>query len=903
MRISKGFGLVVGIIVCNCALVVAAQDYEMNVIPSWGDIAIVHGRGVDAAMDSPQAIANIIKHWKGRGFTGVYLRTDLAQMDPNELHRNSLKNQENPRLAVIWKYVDEIMEQFDVHVTMQREADVQGFKYWAYHPHLFSDGAPEDVGIPGTGRMVPWSYCMRYTYEHPEVVSIDRKGNRYWMIREYAYPGARSSKVAEFVYMAKKFGIKRFIADLRSEVLQILPAPDKADQYGFNEPVVNDMKTLFGVDIMTDTRFDVYSPDFDPCNPMVQNWYNLRGTYFTQLLRELREGLNAVDPNIKIAIPLSGDHVGPPMGNWRMDWRTWVDEGLVDEIISAAFFEATIDKDSASKAYLTNVIAGKGTVPFTTIHDYIKKSRHHDIKIISTSAPSYFYSPPPAGADGWRCDVWYDSYTLAWYQRWEQWKKDLKDFGYIKFLEQNFDTFPKNNSGYSGGWGDGWHVPKLRACPGCWYKLGDGSDAKPVTQDGIRHGDKGNAVKLTGAADGRNTLIGWHASAPDRSNFTDCLDNAITNGDVSFEFWLYRSKDESSVSVYFQSDDYEKDVGLHISHLTGKVSYSNAGKWTECSYDMPVGQWQKFTIKVNMDKQNYSAYAGDDEKNQLCNDVKYSVPKSRQVTQHGMEHVSISVPAYRMFKIVQFIPEGSPENVTYVDDVLVKWKPTLYYTQLGENIYFADDFESYPAKTALNDTESAKDGRWAVSSSEPNSYYIENTTSYGEGVKCLRALGGTDLRAFEQNKLSLDADTAIMVDFDVYIRSNSSFPYLIPDPTTTSDHRTTIGLQKDSNTPVAAVFASDGTWQYYDGDKFVDSKIRIAYDVWNHVQMAIDASTGLYKIVVQPIGELPTPLGTAKCGGNTNKKDKIYLSISPSKSEKGFSCYDNVFIAYGQNKK
>jgi hypothetical protein len=148
----------------------------------------------------------------------------------------------------------------------------------------------------------------------------------------------------------------------------------------------------------------------------------------------------------------------------------------------------------------------------------------------------------------------------------------------------------------------------------------------------------------------------------------------------------------------------------------------------------------------------------------------------------------------------------------------------------------------------------------------------------------------------------LEADMTITVDFDVYVRSSSSFPYILPDPTTKSDHRATIGLQKGPNAYVAAVFAGDGTWQYFDGDKFVDSKVHIAYDVWNHVQMAIDTSSGRYKVVVQPIGELPTFLGAATWGSKARKKDKVYLCIRPSQSEMGFSCYDNVLIACGQNK-
>ena len=37
-----------------------------------------------------------------------------------------------------------------------------------------------------------------------------------------------------------------------------------------------------------------------------------------------------VDPKIQFGVTLSGQYAGPVLGNWRLDWRTWVDEGLVD---------------------------------------------------------------------------------------------------------------------------------------------------------------------------------------------------------------------------------------------------------------------------------------------------------------------------------------------------------------------------------------------------------------------------------------------------------------------------------------------------------------------------------------------------------------------------------------------
>ena len=419
-------------LLCSGALGASPKN---TVVPSWGDYVVAFGPGTDPAMDSPEAVRNMIRHWQGRGYTGIYLRTDLVQLDPSMIRRNPVV-QPNPRLALLWKNIDDVMASFDAHRVGQQFAEPLGFEFWAWHPHLYSDGAPEQAGEPGPGRMVPWSYGGAYAYQHPETVTIDRKGNKLWMAPEYAYPGARAAKIAEFVHIAKNSGVKRFLACMRSEVLQLQDAPYKADQYGFNEPVVREMARRYGVDILTDPRFDVDREDFDLHDPMVENWRNLRGQYVTQLYRELRQALRGVDPQIRLAVTLSGDHVGPPLGNWRLDWRTWVDEGLVDEIISPVTFEATLDHEAGKKGYLTNVLAGVGTVPYPTLRSYIDQSRHPEIKIIATGAYPYFFKAPPAGADGWRSDVWYDAFHMAWHQRWRQWAKDLSEFGHIKFLAQ-----------------------------------------------------------------------------------------------------------------------------------------------------------------------------------------------------------------------------------------------------------------------------------------------------------------------------------------------------------------------------------------------------------------------------------------------------------------------------------
>ena len=637
---------------------------------------------------------------------------------------------------------------------------------------------------------------------------------------------------------------------------------------------------------------------------------DLRGTYITQFYRELRERLNKVDPNIQLSVPLSGDYVGPIIGNIRLDWRTWVDEGLVDEIITPVTFEATVDLNSTSKGYLTDVRANKGIVSFLTLKNYIKNSKHPGIKIISTSSippwlSPYDYSPPREGTDGWRIDYWYDSYTLAWFQRWQQWKKDIKDFGHIKFLEQNFDGFPINNSGYSGGWGDQRYHPELRACPGAWSTIGDGNDAKPTAQGIIIHGQSGNAVKLT-RGDTDTSLIGWHSSWSDRSTYTGCIDNSITNGTCSFEFWLYRQNETSSLYVYLKSGDHlfqnvvELDVGLHIESLTGKLAYSDHGKWVFCDYAMPVGQWQKFTIKVNLDKQHYAAYAGTDESVKLCGSIGYSIPKTSYVEMPTI-NVPIAVTPYRMFNQVCFSPDGQAGNVLYLDDVSVKWIPTMYYTEPGKNTYFSDDFESHIVDAGINGNNAPHDGKWVVSSEKPDSCFVSNDTSFGEGVKCLHVKGGADLIAGRDKKLRLGSDNIVTLDFDIFIRSDKDYPYIMPNPATTSNHRSTISLEKDSKKPIISVYAGEGTWQVWDGTKYVDSTIKIDYSVWNHVQLALDSSSGSYNIVIQPLGEMPVFAAKAKWAKGTKPGDEVYLRISQPSSTL-YSLYDNVAIACTQKK-
>jgi hypothetical protein len=853
---------------------------ERWAVPSWGDVVCVYGPGTDASMDSPEAMERTFKRWMARGMTGVTLRTDLADYEPM-IHRNQSTRQ-NPRLQLLLDYVDRVSARFNVIEAAEKIGGPLGFKVWAWHPHLYSDGAPSDVGTPGLGRMIPWSYVSRYFLDHPEGVTIDRKGNKLWMVREYAYPEARASKVSEFVHMAKAHGIKRFIACMRSEVNQLVDPPERGDQYGFNAPVVEEMKRRHGVDILADARFDVFSADFKIDDPMVEHWRKLRGEHITQFYRELRAALRAVDPQIQIAVTLSGEYAGPPLGNQRLDWRTWVEEGLIDAIIAPVFFEATLDHEASKKGYLTRSRDGVGTAPAAVIKDFIKQSKHPEVAVMATGAMPYFNQPPPSGADGWRTDVWYELYTSAWAQRWSQWMKDVKELGGIAFLDQNFDSFPTDPRQLppAGSLGTIAYDPKLRACPGGWYPFGDDASGKAVVQEKIRRGDTGRAVRLTSNGAAGPSFIGYHASDADRSNISAVLDTSITSGKCEYSFWVYRESETSGAVACLENRGGELDVGLRVEPVTGIVSYTTGrspggtGTWKPTSHRAPVGEWQRYGIRVDFVKACYSAFAGVNADVVLAEGIPYTPPAPRTTMQNGV-NIEIPVPSYKAFRQVLFQPLGPAGSKVYLDDVLVSWVPAPEFTPDGTEMLFVDDFESY---------RSGADGlgqKWVAATSEGEAFQVISSTSYREGVKSLLAARGGDLRPMLARAIALRSDDILTFDADCFIRSEAPVASILPGQMVTSKNEFAIVIEPadGEGRPLAMAEARRGKWLLQGNGPGEEAPVPVPYDCWMRVQVAVNMKTRACTFVQQQIGQVPQKLGTGLLPENVQAGQPLSFRI------------------------
>jgi len=880
-----------------------AENVERWAVPSWGDIVCLYGPGTDASMDTPEALERTIKRWKARGMNGVTLRSDLADYEPMIARNKSV--QQNPRLQLLLDYVDRVAEKFNVLATAEKISSPLDFKMWVWHPHLYSDGAPGHIGTPGWGRMIPWSYSSQYFLDHPEGITVDRKGNKLWMVREYAYPEARATKVSEFVHMAKALGVKRFLACMRSEVNQLVDPPDKGDQYGFNQLVADEMKQKFNVDILTDPRFDAFSPDFKLDDPMVENWRKVRGEHVTQFYRDLRKAMDEVDPKIEIACSLSGEYAGPPLGNQRMDWRTWVDEGLIDAIIAPVTFEATYDSDAAKKSYLTHSREGLGVPTFLQMRDYIAQSKHPEVKLISGGAMAYFKEPPLPGTNGWRVDVWYEVYNSAWYQRWSQWMGDVKKLGAINFLLQNFDAFPTDPAKLppAGSLGLMNHDPAIHACPGGWYPFGNDASGKAVIQDKIRRGEKGNAVRLTSNGADGPTFTGWHNSEVDRSNISARLDTAVSSGICNYSFWIQRESADSGLIAYLEHKGGELDVGVKIEPRTGLISYTTGrgpggtGTWQPTTSSVPVGQWQRLEIEVDFPKQSYSVRLGEKEGTVLAANIPYSPPPPRKVELNGMNE-QFDVPTYKGFSQVLFQPLGPAGSKNYLDDLAVLWKPERVFTE-AKDIKFTDDFEQDQCGADLNGLKARKGGTWTTEPPATGPFQIISSTSYREGVKSALTTRRGDIRPTPSKPVVAPADGAVTFDADLFIRSELPYPYIMPARTHASPNEVRLIIEQADGKAVATAAAVKGKWSLLENGQPKESAVPVPYDCWMQVQVAVDLRARTCMLAQQQVGQVAQKLVTVSLPADFKPGQPLSFRINMGRAN-NLVVLDNVKIATGQ---
>ena len=178
-------------------------------------------------------------------------------------------------------------------------------------------------------RIIPDGRIPRFAVENPEYMSKAQDGRSWldWEVGEQvlgydigymslAYPEVREYVIAALVTYPCEFG-----ADgVQLEFVHVLAGGEEVWPLGYDAPAISDYTESHGV---------------DPCK--IDNddeaWTRLRASYYTQLMRELREELSGLGRNVEISVATEGVWADPDSAyKLMLDWPTWVEEGLVDSL-------------------------------------------------------------------------------------------------------------------------------------------------------------------------------------------------------------------------------------------------------------------------------------------------------------------------------------------------------------------------------------------------------------------------------------------------------------------------------------------------------------------------------------------------------------------------------------------
>jgi len=119
-----------------------------------------------------------------------------------------------------------------------------------------------------------------------------------------------------------------------------------------------------------------------------------------------------------------------------------------------------------------------------------------------------------------------------------------------------------------------------------------------------------------------------------------------------------------------------------------------------------------------------------------------------------------------------------------------------------------------------------------------------------------------------------------------------------------TSHTVHLAITDERGTELAALLNKNEHWECSQDGQIKPTSIPVALDCWNHVQLITDSSSGTYKVIIQPVGELPTVLASGRIpsssGGlrfeiKTSNSDELYEAKQGTNiALVNFSCFDNI---------
>ncbi|MBN2456626.1 MAG: HEAT repeat domain-containing protein [Sedimentisphaerales bacterium] len=276
-------------------------------------------------VESPAGIAatfDLLKDiW---GVRRIYWRGLQEAQDAKGPLRVMIRQGTHPRTASFWNWANHLITNENLEQIAVQAAHDRGIELWGLG-NLFDWGSTGDTSV-GTYYGYPYGWESLFRVQHREWIPVDKYGTiKQAGPFEFSYPEVRQAVKDTYVNLAVEAGYDGVCFYTYAENYGMR----FAEQFGYNDPIVEEFKNRYGVDIRT-----------EPFNKT--DWINLRGEYTTQFLGELKTALSPY--GIKIGIVLNRKapdsiDVWPysdglrTSGEINMDYKTWSNNQTVDELI------------------------------------------------------------------------------------------------------------------------------------------------------------------------------------------------------------------------------------------------------------------------------------------------------------------------------------------------------------------------------------------------------------------------------------------------------------------------------------------------------------------------------------------------------------------------------------------
>ncbi len=270
-------------------------------------------------VDSPATIGAMLE-WMAATYqvSRLYWRGGQSMMWDEHFRMGSEKLTAHDWTA--WKH--HLYQDVKINEATVAAAHKQGMECFMY-TGLFESGVQPDIGVVG-----PHPFEDEIRIAHPEWCPVDRWGQRRCPGPiSFCYPEARKLLIKRYMDNIERFGYDGINFYTYVENCGIL----YEDEFGFNQPIVDEFNKKYpDVDLRSATLTAEHK----------EHWYACRGKFVTDFLRELQAELSKRGKKLSIIVDAENpDNVQPwwsqsipGSGNIKMDWRTWVREGIVQEL-------------------------------------------------------------------------------------------------------------------------------------------------------------------------------------------------------------------------------------------------------------------------------------------------------------------------------------------------------------------------------------------------------------------------------------------------------------------------------------------------------------------------------------------------------------------------------------------